>query len=373
MNENLNISNVLIYFVYTLIISLPIFLSIVRKFDASRIRKLYNESIFYFSILIAFILKVNYEDNFAKKILIYFNLQNKLSDVSIINENSYPFFIGTIEILIAFIIIYISLNIIGIVIIFPIIKFIEKKCSVLGKLIDIVTGVFKGIFFAVILTSIIKIFSLPMQDNLMYKALDNLLVTPMFNSEFSKNIGKGLSDSLKIEVDTANQSAGSGGKILICNGVTLNEALKTNKEINNKADALTKNLHTDRAKAKALYNWIGNEVKYDNEKAKRISNEDFSIKSGAINTFDTRKGVCFDYACLYVVMAEHLNIKTRIVTGKGYSGKEWISHSWVEVYLREENKWIEIDPTFKKAGNYFDSKDFNKDHIREKVIWESKK
>ena len=55
-------------------------------------------------------------------------------------------------------------------------------------------------------------------------------------------------------------------------------------------------------------------------------------------------------------MAREAGLKVRIVTGEGFNGKEWGPHSWNEVYLPEKNQWITVDPTFGKAGNYFDSK-----------------
>lgn len=148
-------------------------------------------------------------------------------------------------------------------------------------------------------------------------------------------------------------------KIIIYNGTTVDQGIKSNKEIDSKAALITKDAHSDREKAQIIYRWIGTNIKYDNDKARVILSEnpdknDFP-ESGAICAYNSRSGICFDKACLYVAMARASGLKVKLISGEAYDGKQYVGHAWNEVYLTEEDKWINVDPTFYEAGNYFDS------------------
>ncbi|AIY83431.1 transglutaminase family protein [Clostridium baratii] len=159
----------------------------------------------------------------------------------------------------------------------------------------------------------------------------------------------------------------SKSKIIYYNGVTIDEGIRSNSEINSKAKEIVKNDKTDKEKAKSLYVWVGSNIKYDFKKAEEVLSNKKVNNSGAIPAFEERKGICFDYACLYAAMCRAVNLKVRIVMGEAYNGEEYINHAWNEVYLDSEKRWIKVDPTFYIAGNYFDNKNFDKDH-REKSI-----
>lgn len=158
--------------------------------------------------------------------------------------------------------------------------------------------------------------------------------------------------------------------IIYYNGVTLEEGIKSTDEIDKKANELVKNFKTDRERAKKLYAWIGSNIEYDSYKADKALDNDNISNSGAIEAFNTRKGICFDYACLYVAMAREIGLKVRIITGQGFNGTNYGPHAWNEVYLKDEGKWINVDPTFYFSGDYFDNKGFDKDHIKESVAGE---
>lgn len=152
-------------------------------------------------------------------------------------------------------------------------------------------------------------------------------------------------------------------KIVIYNGTTVEDGIRSSKEIDAKAVEITKNAHMDREKAKRIYTWVGANIKYDDEKAdiilsKNNNNREFP-ESGAICAYNTRSGICFDKACLYVAMARAVGLKVRLISGEAYDGKEYVGHAWNEVYLHDEDKWINVDPTFYDAGNYFDSNLFS--------------
>jgi len=164
----------------------------------------------------------------------------------------------------------------------------------------------------------------------------------------------------------------SSKDIIIYNGITIDEGIKSNKNINNKAVQLIKSAKSDRERAKILYTWIGSNIKYDDDKAKKVlnsTNERDMPESGAIFAFEKKSGICFDKACLYVAMSRAVGLKVRLIGGQVFDGKEYSGHAWNQVYLKEENIWINVDPTFYEAGDYFDSNLFDK-HKEEDIAGE---
>lgn len=162
----------------------------------------------------------------------------------------------------------------------------------------------------------------------------------------------------------------SKSTIIYYNGVTLEQGIKSNSEIDKKAKEITEGDKTDREKAKSIYNWVGSNIKYDYNKADMVMSSNNVKNSGAIPAFKEREGICFDYACLYVAMCRAVGLNVRMVMGDAYNGEEYISHAWNEVYLKDQNKWIKVDSTFYIAGNYFDNKNFDKDHRQKNIAGE---
>lgn len=158
--------------------------------------------------------------------------------------------------------------------------------------------------------------------------------------------------------------------IVYYNGVTLEEGIKSTPEIDNKAKEIVSNAKTDRQKAERLYAWIGSNIRYDYNKAEKALSPEGVSNSGSMEAWNTRRGICFDYACLYVSMSRAVGLKARIITGEAYDGQNYGPHAWNQVYLEDEGKWINVDPTFYLSGNYFDNADFNKDHLNSEIAGE---
>lgn len=225
-----------------------------------------------------------------------------------------------------------------------------------------VFGIVRGIIFIFMLFIPIILFnSIPsnpisidtFNEVLAYRKMENII----YNNT-SKIIESGLIKDIK------------SNKIIYYNGVTIDQGIKSNSEIDNKAISLTKSAKSDREKAKKLYSWVGTNIEYDDYKAEKVLNSESVKDSGAIPAFENRTGICFDYACLYVAMSKAVGLPVRLVTGDAYNGEEFINHAWNEVYLKDEDKWINVDPTFYKGGNYFDSKDFNEVHRKNNTAGE---
>lgn len=111
-----------------------------------------------------------------------------------------------------------------------------------------------------------------------------------------------------------------------------------------KAAELTKDAKTDEEKIIAIYDYITQNIAYDNEKAQ-------TVQSGYIpsveDTFEMQKGICYDYATLFAAMMRSVGIPTKLLMGQ----KEDIDvyHAWNEVYLKDTQQWITVDTTYDAA------------------------
>ncbi|WP_239618694.1 transglutaminase domain-containing protein [Cohnella mopanensis] len=138
------------------------------------------------------------------------------------------------------------------------------------------------------------------------------------------------------------------------------------KEIAEAAVSVTKGKTNDEEKARALYDWVGSRIAYDDDKVKAYVDEGDWREQGPEQTFSTRKGVCIDYARLYAAMARAVGLDVRVVTGLGYDGRGgYGAHAWNEVYLKEQLRWVSLDSTWARTGNWFDSPGFTDTHIRQ--------
>lgn len=133
------------------------------------------------------------------------------------------------------------------------------------------------------------------------------------------------------------------------------------------AREIVKGKASDEEKARALYDWLGERIAYDWDKANNYINRGVWKEQTPEETFATRKGVCIDIARLYAVMGRAAGLEVRVVTGQGADGRGGYGpHAWNEVKLADEGgKWIPLDATWASSGDWFDSPDFDRTHIRE--------
>jgi len=136
------------------------------------------------------------------------------------------------------------------------------------------------------------------------------------------------------------------------------------QDIVQKAQQITDGKKTDEQKARAIYDWVGASIAYDEDKVKDYEEKGVWHEQTPEMTFHTRKGVCIDYARLYAAMARSVGLEVRVVTGLGYDGiGGYGAHAWNEVFLREQNRWAPLDPTWAHAGDWFDPPNFRDTHI----------
>ncbi len=209
-----------------------------------------------------------------------------------------------------------------------------------------------------------------------YQILHEQILKPVLNSGIARQIPVIVNDSFRKTFGDSQKSAENQGReslgdwldegnarvIRYFNGVTLEEAVKSSKEIDKAAVDIVAGEEDSTQKGYLIYNWISRNIQYDYDKASKISQTPDGISSGAITAYKTGQGICFDYSSLYVAMCRAVGLKVRLVTGLGYSGMLWGDHAWNQIYSKEESRWINVDCTFGEAGNYYDKPDFNEDH-----------
>jgi len=233
-------------------------------------------------------------------------------------------------------------------------------------------------FFAYYFPS--PLLSRTMNESIAYQFVYKYALYPVLNSNMAKKIPVLVNDSFgrnqqnaaleerridksSVEPEQCIPERGSDSQIIkYFNGVTLDEAIESDFQIDETARSLISGEEDSRLKAYLIYNWLSQNVSYDYYKAARVTGQPNGIASGSTIAFYTRKGICFDYACLYISMCRAVGLKVRLLTGLGYSGITWGDHAWNQVYSPEEDRWINVDATFAGNGNYFDKADFNADH-----------
>lgn len=224
-------------------------------------------------------------------------------------------------------------------------------------------GAIRGMVGIVILCITLLLYNSVASEDKHINVLDNLVaynkLERIIDESKIQKISNGILESV------------SNNKVYYYNGVTIDQGIKSNKEIDNKAVEITKKDKSDREKAKSIYTWVGSNIAYDDAKATKVMSQTSSnYESGAIPAFRDKKGICFDYACLYTAMAKAIGLKSRIVIGEAFNGNEYVSHSWNQVYLADEAKWVNVDPTFYPAGDYFDIGNFDKEYRTKNIAGE---
>ncbi len=222
-----------------------------------------------------------------------------------------------------------------------------------------------------------------MNNSGLYHTVYQDVLCPVLNSNLAKKIPVIVSDAFAqtinkemlahsnpeptISLDQTGPSSTKERVIEYFNGVTIDSAVHSTPRIDETAVDIVGNQENSKQKAYLIYQWVSTNISYDYDKAAKLASDPRGINSGSIIAFTERKGVCFDYSSLYVSMCRAVGLKVRLVTGLAYSGTAWGDHAWNQVYLPEENRWINIDTTFGIYADYFDKADFIADHRNAEV------
>ncbi|MGH4138951.1 transglutaminase-like domain-containing protein [Clostridium sp.] len=371
----------------------PIIKGFIFKFSSRNLKETVQGMAQSISFLSSLFIGIYY----TKKVFIQHNegifekIYNSIPLKAIEFVNDKPLVIYVLLMPLTVLIIYTMINfaadLISRVTIYPLFDSIEdslkNKSGHFKRIVGAIFQIPKAICYVIVITFMLNFLSLLkitdtynkyLEESQVYNYISKQVVIPLTNSKLAKKLPNIVNNSFKIVIKEANvQEPNAANKqrvITYYNGITLEQAIKSNDEINLYAKKLVKGKSGTRAKARAIYNWVGSEIVYDDEKANRVLNSDLEAKSGAIPTYESKSGICFDYASLFVAMCRANNIKVRIITGQGFNGNNWVSHAWNQVYIESDDKWINVDPTFLIGGDYFDSKRFLIDHKQESIAGE---
>jgi len=109
-----------------------------------------------------------------------------------------------------------------------------------------------------------------------------------------------------------------------------------------------------------LFNFVSNRTLfvYDDAVQKIARNSSSHIR-GALWALKNHKGVCFDFAHLFVALLRALGIPSRVAEGIILDGRSgFMVHDWAEVYLSGIG-WIPFDPTWQKMKSNIHMKILN--------------
>lgn len=180
--------------------------------------------------------------------------------------------------------------------------------------------------------------------------------------------------TIYVMVNEYDRKYSYGPKLIVENTAELNAFLvpdkhieSTDKTVAAKAAEITKGLNSDIEKARAIYEWVTQNIRYDYEKYKRHLNGSYDNEYGALLALTSKKGVCYDYAALIAALGRASGIQTKVVYGTGKVNGTSGYHAWNEMYIDGQGKWIKLDATFASMSgeNFFDSEKFDETHIKQ--------
>lgn len=94
---------------------------------------------------------------------------------------------------------------------------------------------------------------------------------------------------------------------------------------------LTEDAYTQEEKAHAIYDWIVRNISYDFSVVGKL---EVGYVPSPQRTYDTRKGICSDFAALFASMCRSQGIPCKVALG--YYVKSEYYHAWNEVYINGE-------------------------------------
>ena len=175
------------------------------------------------------------------------------------------------------------------------------------------------------------------------------------NGKYTVNVYKGIKEDYYGIVGTCN--------IQVSMKNELNPFLRANQYVNytskskcvKKAKTLCKKKKSEIKKVEAIYKWTLKTLEYDYDKA-------VNVKSGYLPNLDkiyeSKKGICFDYASMMCAMLRSQKIPARLVVGYTYN----TYHAWINVYTKKKGwitgaiyfdgkQWHNMDPTFADSAD----------------------
>lgn len=184
-------------------------------------------------------------------------------------------------------------------------------------------------------------------------------LAPVLDKELpvlSKDATQVLSQNISLFV-VPSQSADTRGVVVVPT------------QISDLAHQVTATAKTDRAKGDALYEWEIHHIHYDWQKYQDYVQRGKWDAQTPLQTLQTGKGVCADYALLYAEMAHSVGLKVQIDEGLGGTPGNQGSHAWNKVWDSASQNWIPVDTTWGSSQDkWFDAPNFANTHVEQKSI-----
>ena len=194
-----------------------------------------------------------------------------------------------------------------------------------------------------------------------------------FDEEIWLTMGKGKYTAA-IMIHETERKYSYGPKITVENVGEVNPFLVPVKHVESDdekiiqlAEKISEGKISNREKAKAIYDWVTENIVYDYKKYIKHQEGNYNNTYGALHTLETKKGVCYDYATLTAALGRAVGLQTKVIKGQASNELYTGYHAWNQVYLEDENKWIFLDPTFgtAKFKEYFDNSKFDESHSKQ--------
>lgn len=141
-------------------------------------------------------------------------------------------------------------------------------------------------------------------------------------------------DSTQVSANMSDDKAVYLGSVQNIDWSNQNQAIKF-------AAQLTSSTSDIEEKAKVLYGHMVNNYKYDYNKLASLPT---TYLPNIDSTFQTKKGICYDFSSLFASMLRSQGIYAKLV--KGYSSNATGYHAWNEVYDSKSKAWLIIDTTY---------------------------
>ena len=126
------------------------------------------------------------------------------------------------------------------------------------------------------------------------------------------------------------------------------------------ATAISANATNMYSKINELFNFVSNRTLFEyDEGVQNISRKSSSHVRGALWALKNHKGVCFDFAHLFVALLRAEGIPSRVSEGIILDGRSgFMVHDWAEVYFPKVG-WVPFDPTWEEAESNIHMKILN--------------
>lgn len=124
-----------------------------------------------------------------------------------------------------------------------------------------------------------------------------------------------------------------------------------------KGKELAKVADTDLDVVANVYDYVIENIAYDDDKAKKAKDGELSGYLPVVDeTLSSQTGICFDYAALMATMLKSQSIPTRLLIGNVKTDEGILYHAWIGVYIHDVGwidniiefdgkEWSMMDPT----------------------------